>query len=232
MYPRIVVTLDMIATGTDVKPLECLVFMRSVKSRTYFEQMLGRGVRVITDTEFQSVTDDAKSKDRFIVVDTVGVMDTPLAETVQPLERKPAQSLRDLFKLVAFGSKDPQVASSIAGRLVRLDKHLTRDDRDMLTGLAGGTDMGAIARRLVDALDPTSRLPLPKRQASPLMTEPQSPPRRPSCSLRRSPVYFQLPSLWEQFAGNRRTGRPQLCRPSRRSPARTGLRTAPPSLRA
>ena len=146
MYPRIVVTVDMIATGTDVKPLECLVFMRSVKSRTYFEQMLGRGVRVIDDTEFQSVTDDAKTKDRFIVVDAVGVMDTPLAETVQPLERKPAQSLKDLFKQVAFGSKDPQVASSIAGRLARLDKHLTKDDRDMLAGLAGGTDLGAIAQ--------------------------------------------------------------------------------------
>ena len=89
MYPRIVVTVDMIATGTDVKPLECLLFMRSVKSRTYFEQMLGRGVRVIDDTDFQSVTDDAKRKDRFIVVDAVGVMDTPLAETVQPLERTP-----------------------------------------------------------------------------------------------------------------------------------------------
>ena len=62
MYPRIVVTVDMIATGTDVKPLECLVFMRSVKSRTYFEQMLGRGVRVINDTEFQAVTDDAKTQ--------------------------------------------------------------------------------------------------------------------------------------------------------------------------
>ncbi len=158
MYPRIVVTVDMIATGTDVKPLECLVFMRSVKSRTYFEQMLGRGVRVINDTEFQSVTDDAKSKERFIVVDAVGVMDTPLAETVQPLERKPAQSLKDLFKQVAFGSKDPQVASSIAGRLARLDKHLTRDDRDVLAGLAGGTDPGTIARRLVEALDPDQQI--------------------------------------------------------------------------
>ncbi len=87
MNPRIVVTVDMIATGTDVKPLECLLFMRSVKSRTYFEQMLGRGVRVIDDTDFQSVTDDAKSKDRFVVVDAVGVMDSPLAENVQPLER-------------------------------------------------------------------------------------------------------------------------------------------------
>ena len=158
MYPRIVVTVDMIATGTDVKPLECLVFMRSVKSRTYFEQMLGRGVRVIDDTEFQSVTDDAKTKDRFLVVNAVGVMDTPLAETVQPLERKPAQSLKDLFKQVAFGSKDPQVASSIAGRLARLDKHLTKDDRDVLTGLAGGTDLGTIAHGLVDALDPDQQI--------------------------------------------------------------------------
>ena len=154
MYPRIVVTVDMIATGTDVKPLECLVFMRSVKSRTYFEQMLGRGVRVIDDTEFQSVTDDAKRKDRFIVVDAVGVMDTPLAETVQPLERKPGLSLEKLLQQVALGSKDPHVASSLAGRLARLDKHLTKDDREMLTGLAGGNDLGDIARGIVDALDP------------------------------------------------------------------------------
>src|SRR5450759_3908991 len=86
------------ATGTDVKPLECLVFMRSVRSRTYFEQMIGRGVRIIDKTTFQSVTDDAKSKDRFVVVDAVGVMDTDLAETVQPLERMPTRSLNDLFK--------------------------------------------------------------------------------------------------------------------------------------
>jgi type I restriction enzyme R subunit len=158
MYPRVVVTVDMIATGTDVKPLECLLFMRGVKSRTYFEQMVGRGVRVIDDTDFQSVTDDAKTKDRFIVVDAVGVMDTPLAETVQPLERMPAKSLTDLFKQVAFGSKDTQVASTIAGRLARLNKHLTKDDRDMLTGLAGGTDLGAIAQRLVDALDPDQQI--------------------------------------------------------------------------
>ncbi len=77
MNPRIVVTVDMIATGTDVKPLECLLFMRSVKSRAYFEQMIGRGVRIINDTDFQAVTDDAKHKDRFAVVDAVGVTDTP-----------------------------------------------------------------------------------------------------------------------------------------------------------
>jgi type I restriction enzyme, R subunit len=157
MYPRIVVTVDMIATGTDVKPLECLVFMRSVKSRTYFEQMLGRGVRVINDTDFQAVTDDAKSKDRFIVVDAIGVMDTDLAETVQPLERKPSQSLMNLFKAVAFGNKDPEIASSIAGRLARLDTHLAKDDREMLRELAKGDALGTIAHRIVEALDPDAQ---------------------------------------------------------------------------
>ncbi len=154
MFPRIVVTVDMIATGTDVRPLECLVFMRSVQSRTYFEQMLGRGVRVINDTDFQAVTDDAKHKDRFLVVDAVGIMDTDLAETIQPLERKPTSSLRDLFKAVAFGNKDPDIASSIAGRLARLDKQLTKDDREILQRLAHGQDIGTIARQIVEALDP------------------------------------------------------------------------------
>lgn len=158
LYPRIVVTVDMIATGTDVKPLECLVFMRSVKSRTYFEQMLGRGVRVIDDTEFQAVTDDAKRKDRFVVVDAVGITDTPLVETVQPLERKPTQSLKDLFHSVAFGNREATVASSVAGRLVRLDRRLTRDDREMLARLAGGLDLGTIAHGIIEALDPDQQV--------------------------------------------------------------------------
>ena len=45
-YPRIAVTVDMIATGTDVKPLECLLFMRNIRSLSYFEQMKGRGCRI------------------------------------------------------------------------------------------------------------------------------------------------------------------------------------------
>jgi type I restriction enzyme R subunit len=158
MNPRIVVTVDMIATGTDVKPLECLIFMRSVKSRSYFEQMIGRGVRIINDTDFQAVTIDAKTKDRFVVVDAVGVTDTPLVETIQPLERKPSAGLDALLKQVGFGNRDPEVASTIAGRLARLDKRLTRDDRAMLTELAGGMDLGAITRGIVEALDPDRQL--------------------------------------------------------------------------
>jgi type I restriction enzyme, R subunit len=157
--PRIVVTVDMIATGTDVKPLECLVFMRSVKSRTYFQQMVGRGVRIIDDTDFQSVSgEDAGSKDGFIVVDAVGVTETPLMDVVQPLERKPTQSLDVLLKSIGLGNTDPAVASTVAGRLARLNKRLTKDDREKLTTLAGGIDLGTIAHGIVEALDPDRQL--------------------------------------------------------------------------
>ncbi len=84
--PRIVVTVDMIATGTDVKPLEIVMFMRAVKSRNFFEQMKGRGVRVISASDLEAVTPDARGKDRFVLVDCVGVCETDLIETL-PLEK-------------------------------------------------------------------------------------------------------------------------------------------------
>jgi type I restriction enzyme R subunit len=76
----------MIATGTDIKPLECVVFMRSVKSRGLFEQMKGRGVRVMPDADFQAVTPDATTKTHFVVVDCVGVMEEH--EVRPPLDRE------------------------------------------------------------------------------------------------------------------------------------------------
>jgi type I restriction enzyme, R subunit len=158
LNPRIVVTVDMIATGTDVRPLECLIFMRMVKSRTYFEQMIGRGVRIMDDTEFQSVTDDSKHKDRFIVVDAVGVTDTDLIETTLPLERKPTASLRDLMKMVGFGAADPDLASTLAGRLARLDTRLPAEEHQLLAKLAGGVGLDDIAHGIVVALDPDNQI--------------------------------------------------------------------------
>ncbi|WP_372745965.1 DEAD/DEAH box helicase family protein [Lutibacter sp.] len=73
-YPRIAVTVDMIATGTDVKPLEVLLFMRDVKSTNYFEQMKGRGTRTINSDTLQLVTKTAKSKTHFVIVDAVGAI--------------------------------------------------------------------------------------------------------------------------------------------------------------
>jgi type I restriction enzyme R subunit len=72
-FPRIAVTVDMIATGTDVKPLEIVFFMRSDRSQSFFEQMKGRGVRVVSETEMEQVNPGIKRKGRFVIVDAVGV---------------------------------------------------------------------------------------------------------------------------------------------------------------
>jgi len=136
---------------------------RAVVAPPYFEQMVGRGVRVIDDTDFQDVTDDAQHKERFFVVDAVGVTETDLMETLTPLERKPSTSLRDLMKMVGFGNRDPEVASTLAGRLARLDKQLPREDREMLAKLAGGAYLGGIAHGIVDALDPDLQLEAVRR---------------------------------------------------------------------
>ncbi|MGH3049967.1 MAG: type I restriction-modification enzyme R subunit C-terminal domain-containing protein, partial [Gaiellaceae bacterium] len=150
--PRIAVTVDMIATGTDVKPLECVFFMRAVKSRTFFEQMKGRGVRVIEPDDLRTVTPDAPAKDRFVIVDAVGVTETDLSETV-PLDRKPTVSLDKLFKRISYGNRDPEVLATIAGRLARLERRLTKADREEVESLAGQS-LQEIASGIVAAIDP------------------------------------------------------------------------------
>lgn len=150
--PRIAVTVDMIATGTDVKPLECLIFMRSVRSRTYFEQMKGRGVRVIDPTDLQAVTGDAKVKDRFVIVDAVGVTETELMDT-QPLERNPTVGLDRLLRSLSLGQLEPDTISTVAARLARLDRRLTKEDRETLQEVGGGLSLAEIAGGLVRALD-------------------------------------------------------------------------------
>jgi type I restriction enzyme R subunit len=152
VLPRIAVTVDMIATGTDVKPLECLLFMRAVRSRTFFEQMKGRGVRVINDTDFQAVTPGGKSKSRFAIVDAVGVTETPLNDT-QPLERKPTVAFERLLKQISFGNRDPDLVSSVASRIARLDRQITKADREELQEVAG-IALSEITHELVRALDP------------------------------------------------------------------------------
>ena len=155
--PRIAVTVDMIATGTDVKPLECVFFMRSVRSRTYFEQMKGRGVRVIDDTTFQAVTPDAQAKERFVIVDAVGVTESELVDTA-PLDRKPTVPLERLLKQVSFGVRDPEAVSAIAARLSRLDRRLGKDERAEIEQLSGGHTLKGIAGAIVTALDPDHQL--------------------------------------------------------------------------
>ena len=150
--PRIAVTVDMIATGTDVKPLECLIFMRTIRSRNFFEQMKGRGVRVVSDDDLQAVSPGATTKTRFVLIDAVGVTELDMGES-RPLERKKATPLKTLFAAIAAGSRDPDIVASIASRLTRLDRQLTKPDRAELADLADGTDLKDIARALVRSID-------------------------------------------------------------------------------
>ena len=150
--PRIAVTVDMIATGTDIKPLEVVLFMRSIKSRTFFEQMKGRGVRVISDTDFQAVTPDGGSKDHFVIVDAVGVCEACKTDT-KPMERKKTISFEKLIEAVSFGNTDEDVISSLAGRLARLDHRLSREQKAKVEEATEGKSLTEIVRGLVTALD-------------------------------------------------------------------------------
>lgn len=144
----------MIATGTDVKPLEVLLFMRNVKSSGYFEQMKGRGTRTISYDDLKRVTRTAKEeKDRFIIIDAVGVTKSKKTDS-RPLERKPNVSLKDLLGAVAMGVKDEDLFTSLANRLIRLDRHLTNSEKEKIEEITGGKSLKVMIKDLLGAYDP------------------------------------------------------------------------------
>jgi type I restriction enzyme R subunit len=152
--PRIAVTVDMIATGTDVKPLECLLFMRDVKSRNYFEQMKGRGTRTLGHDDLKKVTPSAASaKTHYVIVDAIGVTKS-LKTASEPLITKPSVPLRDLAMGVMMGARDDDTVSSLAGRLARLERQLDHKDQDRIREKTGGIELGHIVGSLLAAIDP------------------------------------------------------------------------------
>lgn len=152
-YPRVVVTVDMIATGTDVRPLECLLFMRNVASASYFEQMKGRGVRVIGPDELMTVTPDARAKTRFVIVDAVGVCERDKTES-RPLDRQPGVPLEDLLAAAARGVAHEDLASALASRFVRLDRQMDDEQQERITALTGGRSLRDFAGGLLRSIDP------------------------------------------------------------------------------
>ena len=153
-YPRIAVTVDMIATGTDVRPLECLLFMRDVRSRNYFEQMKGRGTRTISLDDLRKVTPTAKfTKDHFVIVDASGVTKS-LKTDSRPLERSPGVSLKDLMGAIAVGVRDEDIFSSLANRLIRMDKQIGDAQREQFKAKANGKTVTEVARNLLLAYSP------------------------------------------------------------------------------
>ena len=177
--PRIAVTVDMIATGTDVKPLEILLFMRDVKSINYFEQMKGRGTRTINFDDLQKVSRTAKhTKTHFVVIDAVGAMKSKKTDS-RPLERKPSTSLKELLAAVAVGARDEDLFTSLANRLIRLDKQITKEEQAAFTELTDGKNIRYIVKDLLNAYDPdiideqaqTLLAQIPKPDRSPLSEE-------------------------------------------------------------
>ncbi|MFO1405605.1 MAG: type I restriction-modification enzyme R subunit C-terminal domain-containing protein [Azonexus sp.] len=151
-YPRVAVTVDMIATGTDIKPVEIVIFLRSVRSRSFFEQMKGRGVRVIDRADLRQVNPgEHVVKDHFVIVDAVGVCERDKTDS-RPMDAKKAVPFDKLLQAVALGNVEPEVLSSVAARLARLERDLGEADKAKVAAASGGLDLKALARGLVEAL--------------------------------------------------------------------------------
>ncbi|MFA7280493.1 MAG: type I restriction-modification enzyme R subunit C-terminal domain-containing protein [Sterolibacterium sp.] len=151
-YPRIAVTVDMIATGTDIKPVEIVVFLRSVKSRSFFEQMKGRGVRVIERADLRAVNPgEHVVKDHFVIVDAVGVCERDKTDS-RPMDQKKAVPFDKLLQAVALGNVEPEVLSSVAARLARLERDISDADKAKVVEASGGHDLKSLARGIVEAL--------------------------------------------------------------------------------
>lgn len=154
-YPRIAVTVDMIATGTDIRPLEVLLFMRDVKSRTYYEQMKGRGTRTCSLEELRSSgTPAAKyTKDHFVIIDAIGVERSRKTDS-RPLEKKPGMSLKEVLEGIHMGHRDEDMLSTLANRLIRLEKQISEKEKQTFIEKAGGKTITAVIKELLSAHDP------------------------------------------------------------------------------
>ena len=144
---RIAVSVDMISTGTDIKPLECLIFMRAVRSSGYFEQMIGRGVRTINTDDLRAVTGDATTKTHFIIVDAVGVCESvktdsqpqpgelPPTDPNGQWERDPNQILDDVSedRVIETGFDDRSFTQ--AGTVIHAFKQFINQNVDELPAL-------------------------------------------------------------------------------------------------
>ncbi len=171
-HPRIAVTVDMIATGTDVRPIEILLFMRQVRSRGYFEQMRGRGTRVIQPDELQAVTRDARHKTHFVLIDAVGLTETEMIEPARVQERKPSLSFAQLLENIAYGQHDAETVASLAHRLARLQHRLTADDEQVIAEHTNGGALSDLIHPLLRSLDDLANRPTTWEATEPFRANP------------------------------------------------------------
>ena len=159
--PRIAVTVDMIATGTDIKPLECIVFMRDVKTKNYFDQMKGRGTRTIDPDDLMAVTPDAKSKTHFVIIDAVGVCEHAMSDT-HSLSTRPNVSFKALLDKATDKNADTGDIESLVYRLSRLNMKLSDDEKKEIA--SEGKSLVEIEKILLDGIDQDKRVEKAKEQ--------------------------------------------------------------------
>jgi type I restriction enzyme, R subunit len=150
--PRIAVTVDMIATGTDIRPLECIIFMRDVKSKLYFDQMKGRGSRIIKSDDLMAVTPDARTKDHFVIIDAVGVCEHAMSDT-HSLNRNKGVSFEELMRAASEGRADEDSVESLAYRMARLDRSLDKKGKEEIVEASGGVTISQMVNKLLDGID-------------------------------------------------------------------------------
>ena len=193
VYPRIAVTVDMIATGTDIKPLECIIFMRDVKSMIYFDQMKGRGTRIIKPTDLLEVTPDAKSKDHFVIVDAVGVCEHAMSDT-HSLRRKKGIALENLMQMAAEGRADEDALHSLAYRISRLDNQLDEKDREEIEKVSG-ISIPQMINKILDGIDTDKQIDYAREKFQTRDPTPQQIADAAKESIRSACSLFDSPEL-------------------------------------
>jgi len=138
--------------------------MRDVHSKNYFEQMKGRGTRVLSKDDLQKVSPSASNnKDRFVVVDAVGVTRSLKGDS-RPLERNPTVPLKSLMYTVAVGSRDEDIMTSLANRLIRLNCQMNDPEREQFAVKSGGLQITEMISNLLDSFDPEKVEPGSQKQ--------------------------------------------------------------------
>ncbi len=156
---RIAITVTLVATGTDVKPLEVLVFMRDINSEVLYTQMKGRGCRTIDDDKLRNVTTNANSKDFYYLIDAVGVTEH---EKSMPTPnggegRKKVLSLKDLLEHLAHGEVSNENLNLLAGYLSNVNKKAEPEDLIELNELIKTTAIKQICLDIYAAIDPDNK---------------------------------------------------------------------------
>lgn len=150
---RIAVTVTLVATGTDVRPLEVLIFFNDVRSETLYAQMKGRGCRTISDSQLRSVTPNANSKELFFIIDAVGVTESEkVVPSLDTEEKKLNPSLAILFERLSFGYIPDDYLYLLASKLSTISRKADPEDLDEYSKISETTP-AQWAQRIMDVIE-------------------------------------------------------------------------------